>query len=127
MPLFEFQCKSCGYEHEELVKHDTDYSGWKCSCGGKLVKMISLFAKTPNGWGDMTGQHGVNGFWCVQSGRRFHNKREQEKWMNANGKIRVSDEELTKYETQHFDTIAKQDKIAEEGKNYLKQHRSIVK
>lgn len=127
MPLFEFKCKSCDFMHEELVRHNTDYSNWKCDCGGKLEKQISLFAKTADRWGDNTGTYGVNGFYCPQSGKRFKSKRDQEAWMTRNGKVRVSDAELAQLEDRHFQTIAKQDKLAEEGKAYLKQARKIVK
>jgi putative FmdB family regulatory protein len=41
MPLYEYQCRQCGFRFEALQKvNDTPLETCK-SCGGKLVKLIS--------------------------------------------------------------------------------------
>lgn len=48
MPLYEYKCKSCGFQFEELVKKDSD--SVKCSkCGAEAAKMISRFSSVITG------------------------------------------------------------------------------
>ena len=46
MPIFEFKCKKCGHQFEELRLSSSGFKGIKCpKCGGKQVtKEMSSFA-----------------------------------------------------------------------------------
>ncbi|MCE9616316.1 MAG: zinc ribbon domain-containing protein [Lentisphaerae bacterium] len=50
MPIYEFQCKACGHEAEQLVPK-TDWKGAKCpACGSsRLAKKLSVFAVSGGG------------------------------------------------------------------------------
>jgi putative FmdB family regulatory protein len=132
MPLYEFECTQCGATHDRICSFaecETAADQFECSCGGAIKKLLSIPAFTPERWGDGTGKYGVNGFKCVQSGRRFQNKREQYKWMEANGKVCVNGTQydtLSYHESQMSD-LNKQDKQAAETANYINQNRHLVR
>jgi putative FmdB family regulatory protein len=45
MPVFEYSCKSCGYEFEELVGKTEDDSKFTCKlCGNKVERKMSSFS-----------------------------------------------------------------------------------
>jgi putative FmdB family regulatory protein len=45
MPVYEYECKSCGYEFEELVGVTEDDSKFTCKfCGNKVARKMSSFA-----------------------------------------------------------------------------------
>ncbi len=48
MPLFEFRCKSCGYEFEELTSKSVDFYPCK-KCEKKAEKKMSRFASVVEG------------------------------------------------------------------------------
>lgn len=52
MPIYEYQCKDCGHQSEELQKM-SDSPLKKCpACGGRLQKLMSLnsFHLKGSGW-----------------------------------------------------------------------------
>jgi len=45
MPVYEYECKSCGYEFEELIGFTEDDSKFTCKlCGNKVERKMSSFA-----------------------------------------------------------------------------------
>jgi len=53
MPLFEYVCKRCGHQFEELVLGTTQPNCPSCH-GRKLEKLMSTFAVNTNGGNAMT-------------------------------------------------------------------------
>lgn len=127
MPIYEFQCKMCDATFDELCRFDDTEDMFECSCGGKVKKLLSPPAFTPSLWGDETGKFGASGFYCVQAGRRFQNRREQDKWMTANGKVRVSNEEFDRLYGYDQEKLKKMDAESEKTQEYLKQHRTLIR
>jgi putative FmdB family regulatory protein len=49
MPLYEYKCKKCGHEFEELVSF-AEADKVKCNlCGGKTERLASCFASANGG------------------------------------------------------------------------------
>lgn len=123
MPIYEFGCRKCGAHHEEMMNYnhlDEWLNAHQCSCGGVLEKKMSLFAKTADRWGDNTGTYGADGFKCHQSGKRFHSKREQEKYMASIGRVPISNEQFNELSARDYNERAQKD-------NYSDQIRTIMK
>ncbi len=55
MPLYEYKCKKCGHEFDELVSF-ANADTVKCEqCGGKTERLASCFASTNTGSGKPGG------------------------------------------------------------------------
>jgi len=54
LPLYQFTCKECGGELDELMKYSEKEEWLKthvCSCGGSFKQDIPLIGKTASLWG----------------------------------------------------------------------------
>lgn len=53
MPIYEYECKKCGYEEEKFVKNFNTIISPKCiKCESKMFKKVSLssFSLKGDGW-----------------------------------------------------------------------------
>jgi len=111
MPLYETYCKTCNVYDEQLlgIGEPPDY----CSCGSSPRILVSLFAKTPNRWGD------TNGGFDVGLGTYVENSVHREQIMKQRGLEILDDATLER-------GIAAKEKKDEKIKTYNDTYRKLV-
>ena len=126
MPFYEFQCKNCDAEFEELFtsfeEKDPCVKELRCTCGGKLRPLISKIARTQSLWGDMTGKYGVNGIFNRGLGCVVYNDRDMEAKAKAKGLVPYHEAYDANTFHEHLDTTTES-----QIKKFEQHNRNVVK
>ena len=126
MPFYEFKCKDCDSEFEELMGSYEEKEPWlkehRCSCGGQLQTMISKIARTVSLWGDQTGTYGVNGVYNRGLGCMVYNDKDMEQKAKARGLVPYHQAYDASTFHEHLDTVAESD-----VKKFEQHNRNVVK
>tara|TARA_R100001594_G_scaffold149831_1_gene208793 strand:+ start:2553 stop:3026 length:474 start_codon:yes stop_codon:yes gene_type:complete len=98
MPIYDYSCTPCNLHLQIWCEIDEMYDQ-KCeNCNSPLQKMVSMFAKTPNRWGDS------NGYFDRGLGCYVANSMERERIMKEKNLRPVSQEELD--DLQHEEKVS---------------------
>jgi|TARA_R110000868_G_scaffold175321_1_gene412295 putative FmdB family regulatory protein len=89
MPIYDFRCEQHG-TWETLAKFDEVKPCPVCETPG--VRLVSMPAKMATLWNaGWNSGLGGNGFFSYSAGQRVSSQREEERIMNARGKINIKD------------------------------------
>lgn len=120
MPIYDYRCTECNLDQQHICDFD-EADDMVCEvCEGKLLRGISLFAKTVNRWGDS------NGYFDRGLGMYIENSMHREKVMKEKNLRPVSQKELDDHQQAVHNDGAEHDKKVETFQRVKKQTGSFA-
>ena len=120
MPIYDYRCTKCNLDQQHICDFD-EADDMVCEvCEGKLLRGISLFAKTVNRWGD------TNGYFDRGLGMHIENSMHREKVMKEKGLRPVTQKELDDEQQEVYNETIRHEKQVETFNRVKKQTGSFA-
>lgn len=126
IPLHDYKCPNCGSVEEKFLKRHSVVEVLCVNCDIVMHRLPPLIAKTASIWNDgwnagLDGQ----GVYSMALGKKVHNKREEEKILNAKGFISEKelgshwwDDQMAKKQAK----LAEQDRLTDTYNSKVKEY-----
>lgn len=121
MPIYDYSCAPCS-RRVQIWCEISEIDEQTCEiCQEPLQKMVSVFAKTPNRWGDS------NGYFDRGLGCYVANSMERERIMKEKNLRPVSEEELDDHQQEMYNDKKDHEKKVQTFQHAIKKTGSFAK